>query len=138
MPGCPGNKNYELLTLENGQTVLPLMATAAEYLTELQKLIKPAIIGVGPVEAAINTCRIIERLNRAPDYVVLLGSAGSATLGQGEVYQATNVSYRDMDATPLGFARGKRHFWSNRRLSICPTPYRASKQQRCRQAEISC
>ena len=110
MLGRLGNKNYELLTLENGQTVLPLMATAAEYLTELKKLIKPAIIGVGPVEAAINTCRIIERLDRAPDYVVLLGSAGSATLGQGEVYQASSVCYRDMDATPLGFARGQTPF----------------------------
>lgn len=106
----PGNKNYELLELANGKTVLPLMATAAEYLSELKMLINPAIVGVGPVEAAINTCRIIERLQITPDFVVLLGSAGSATLGQGEVYQASSVSYRDMDATPLGFAPGQTPF----------------------------
>jgi adenosylhomocysteine nucleosidase len=42
--------------------------------------------------------------------VVSLGSAGSRTLEQAEVYQATSVSYRDMDASPLGFAKGTTPF----------------------------
>jgi adenosylhomocysteine nucleosidase len=41
-----------------------------------------------------------------PDLVVTLGSAGSRTLEQAEVYQAVSVSYRDMDASVLGFEKG--------------------------------
>src|SRR5690606_20030317 len=33
-------------------------------------------------------------------------SAGSRRLQQCAVYQATSVTYRDMDASPLGFERG--------------------------------
>jgi len=35
-----------------------------------------------------------------------LGSCGSATLEHAAVYQVASVSYRDMDASPLGFAPG--------------------------------
>ena len=35
-----------------------------------------------------------------PDLVVSLGSAGSRTLEQTEIYQAVSVSYRDIDASP--------------------------------------
>jgi adenosylhomocysteine nucleosidase len=38
--------------------------------------------------------------------VVSLGSAGSAVLEHTGVYQASSVSYRDMDASALGFPRG--------------------------------
>src|SRR5690606_5283256 len=38
--------------------------------------------------------------------VVSLGSAGSAMLEQGKVYQASSVSWRDMDASALGFEEG--------------------------------
>ncbi|SFT94571.1 5'-methylthioadenosine/S-adenosylhomocysteine nucleosidase [Halomonas saccharevitans] len=48
----------------------------------------------------------LEARGRLPDMVVSLGSAGSRALEQTEVYQATSVAYRDMDATPLGFATG--------------------------------
>jgi adenosylhomocysteine nucleosidase len=41
-----------------------------------------------------------------PAIVVSLGSAGSATLEQTGVYQASSVSYRDMDASALGFEPG--------------------------------
>ena len=44
--------------------------------------------------------------NCLPDLVVSLGSAGSASLQQAEVYQVARVSYRDMDASALGFAPG--------------------------------
>src|SRR5690606_15427247 len=45
-----------------------------------------------------------------PRLVVSLGSAGSRTLEQTQVYQVASVSYRDMDATALGFERGRTPF----------------------------
>ncbi|MFT6660010.1 MAG: adenosylhomocysteine nucleosidase, partial [Maritalea sp.] len=84
MTAAPQKPEYKLKSLSNGKTVLFLMATAAEYLSDLKQLIDPVIIGVGPVEAAVNTGRILANVDRLPDYVILLGSAGSATLGQGE------------------------------------------------------
>jgi adenosylhomocysteine nucleosidase len=45
-----------------------------------------------------------------PDLVVSLGSAGSRTLEQTEIYQAISVSYRDIDASPLGFEKGATPF----------------------------
>lgn len=110
MKAAPQKPEYKLKSLSNGKTILFLMATAAEYLSDLKQLIDPVIIGVGPVEAAVNTGRILANVDRLPDYVILLGSAGSATLGQGEVYQANSIAYRDMDATALGFARGQTPF----------------------------
>jgi adenosylhomocysteine nucleosidase len=41
-----------------------------------------------------------------PDLVVSLGSAGSRTLEQTSVHQAISVSWRDIDASPLGFPKG--------------------------------
>ena len=96
----------EPVTLKNGKTVLVLMATLAEYLENLKVLVSPTIIGVGPVESAANTALALSKLTATPDYVLLIGSSGSATLVQGAVYQATSVSYRDMDASVLGFEKG--------------------------------
>jgi len=45
-----------------------------------------------------------------PNYVILIGSSGSASLAQGEIYQASTVSYRDMDASAIGFEKGKTPF----------------------------
>jgi adenosylhomocysteine nucleosidase len=88
-------------------SILYLMAAAAEYGPSLQARIQPVMIGVGPVEAAVNTTRALAaRQSSLPRLVVSLGSAGSRTLDQCEVYQAVSVSYRDMDASPLGFPRG--------------------------------
>ncbi|MEO8882463.1 MAG: 5'-methylthioadenosine/S-adenosylhomocysteine nucleosidase, partial [Devosia sp.] len=42
--------------------------------------------------------------------VVSLGSGGSRTLEQLGVYQATSISYRDMDASVLGFVKGETPF----------------------------
>jgi adenosylhomocysteine nucleosidase len=69
--------------------------------------------GVGPVEAAVVLTKELARLSShddLPDLVVSLGSAGSATLEQAEVYQVSAVSYRDMDATAFGFEKGKTPF----------------------------
>ena len=66
------------------------------------------ICGVGPVEAAINVTRALAA--EKPNVVVSLGSAGSRTLEQAEVYAIASVSYRDMDASPLGFEKGATPF----------------------------
>ena len=88
--------------------ILYVMALDSEYGPHLRARITPHLIGVGPVEAAIAMTRLLaERQAALPDLVVSLGSAGSRRLEQGEVYQAISVSYRDMDASPLGFARGQ-------------------------------
>lgn len=96
-----------------GRDVLFVMATTAEYGPKLKRLITPVITGVGPVEAAIGTTAALVRLSdrdKLPDLVISLGSAGSDTLEQGAVYQARSVSYRDMDASPLGFTKGATPF----------------------------
>lgn len=87
--------------------ILYLMAAAAEYGPHLKARINPVMTGVGPVEAAVATTLALARCgSRMPRLVVSLGSAGSRRLEQGEVYQAVSVSYRDMDASPLGFPPG--------------------------------
>lgn len=94
-------------------TVLFVMATEQEYGAELKKRIEPLVTGVGPVEAAAVTAHRLAELTASGqpvDLLVSLGSAGSNVLDQGEIYQARSVSYRDMDASPLGFEKGRTPF----------------------------
>lgn len=96
-----------------GRRILYVMAVDAEYGPHLKQRIKPLMTGVGPVEAAVSLTRALAELaaeRSLPDLVVSLGSAGAATLEQTEVYQAVSVGYRDMDASPLGFEKGKTPF----------------------------
>lgn len=86
--------------------ILFAMATDQEYGEELQKRVPPLIVGVGPVEAALGITAALASVSQTPDLVVSLGSAGSAKLEQGNVYEISAVSYRDMDASPLGFEKG--------------------------------
>ncbi len=91
-----------------GKSVLYVMAAEAEFGEHLAQRFTPLITGVGPVEAAVQLAAALGRLKHEdllPDLVVSLGSAGSATLPQTEVYQASSVSYRDMDASPLDLKR---------------------------------
>ena len=100
---------HRLLKPVAGRHVLYVMAAEPEYVPHLQARFTPLVTGVGPVEAGTRIGVALARLearNALPDLVVCLGSAGSATLEQTEVYQASSVSYRDMDASPLGFAKG--------------------------------
>ena len=97
--------SFELKTI-NGKSVLFVMAVPMEYGDALQARIKPLMCGVGPVEAAMQVTKVLSAMTNKPDLIVSLGSAGSATLEQGEVYQVESVSYRDMDASPLGFTKG--------------------------------
>ncbi|MBL9047820.1 MAG: 5'-methylthioadenosine/S-adenosylhomocysteine nucleosidase, partial [Tabrizicola sp.] len=87
--------------------VLFVMAAPVEYGPNLQVLFRPLICGVGPVEAAISVTKALVELGPGrPDLVVSLGSAGSAWLGKTQVYQASSVAWRDMDASALGFSKG--------------------------------
>lgn len=88
--------------------VLYVMAAEPEFGLHLKKRIAPLMTGVGPVEAAIvlsSTLAGLEAQAVLPDWVVSLGSAGSATLEQAEIYQVSKVFYRDMDASALGFEK---------------------------------
>jgi adenosylhomocysteine nucleosidase len=93
--------------------ILYAMAVANEYGPHLKARITPLMTGVGPVEAAVSMTHELARLeaaDRLPQLVVSLGSAGSHVLPQLGVFQATAISYRDMDASALGFARGETPF----------------------------
>jgi adenosylhomocysteine nucleosidase len=92
-----------------GRRILFVMAAAPEYGEQLRRRFTPLFTGVGPIEAAASASAALAGLNAlqtVPDLVVCLGSAGSRLLEQAEVYQVSSVSYRDMDASPLGFAKG--------------------------------
>lgn len=92
-----------------GRKLLFVMAASAEYGPHLRRLFTPLMTGVGPVEAAVSLSAALADLRAGgtpPDLVVSLGSAGSRTLEQTGIYQAVSVSYRDMDASVLGFPKG--------------------------------
>jgi len=104
--------SYELVEID-GKRLLFVMAADAEYGPHLKARFRPLMTGVGPVEAAVSLTATLSDLNgqaRLPHLVVSLGSAGSRTLEQAEVYQAVSVSYRDMDASAFGFERGRTPF----------------------------
>ena len=116
--------NFELKAVD-GRQVMFVMAVDAEYGPHLKNRIKPLMTGVGPVEAAAVLSRALTRLeaeSRLPDLVVSLGSAGSRCLEQTEVYQVSSVAYRDMDASPLGFDKGRTPFLDH--PAIIPLPLR--------------
>lgn len=99
--------------IAGGKSILFVMAVDAEYGPALKSRIKPLMTGVGPVEAATVLSHALTRLETAgglPDLVVSLGSAGSRSLEQTEIYQVSSVAYRDMDASPLGFEKGRTPF----------------------------
>lgn len=92
-----------------GRRLLFVMAADAEYGPALKVRFKPLKTGVGPIEAALSVGIALTTLSTVgalPDLVVCLGSAGSRTLEQGAVYQVSSVSWRDIDASPLGFPKG--------------------------------
>lgn len=103
---------FDIKKIDN-KKILYVMAADAEYGTHLQKRFRPLMTGVGPVEAAMVLSDALSQLrskNTSPDLVVSLGSAGSRTLEQVKIYQASSLSYRDMDASPLGFEKGRTPF----------------------------
>ncbi|MEO5808308.1 5'-methylthioadenosine/S-adenosylhomocysteine nucleosidase [Devosia sp.] len=94
-------------------SILYVMAASAEYGPHLRSRITPLLCGVGPVEAAIALTHALAQADtngKLPSLVVSLGSAGSRTLEQCGIYQASSVGYRDMDASALGFPKGQTPF----------------------------
>ena len=91
------------------KNILYVMATRGEYLDELQSRFTPLICHVGPVEAALHLSAFLSNQSDI-DLVVSLGSAGSKSLNQTQVYQVSSVSYRDMDASAFGFEKGETPF----------------------------
>lgn len=92
-----------------GRRVLFVMAVDAEYGPHLRTRFTPLLTGVGPVEAALVTGMALQELQwqqALPDLVACLGSAGSRTCPLGEIFQIASVSWRDMDASRLGFTKG--------------------------------
>ncbi|MEY4555030.1 MAG: hypothetical protein RL093_149 [Pseudomonadota bacterium] len=92
------------------KTAFCVMAAEPEYGPALRSRIRPLITGVGPVEAAAGMAQALAELQAEgtlPDVVISLGSAGSRTLDHARVYRVTEVSYRDMDASVLGFPKGE-------------------------------
>lgn len=123
MIGERGGSMTDLMDLR--RRVLFVMATEHEYGEHLRARIEPLITGVGPVEAAIGTALRLERLRAAndlPDLVVSLGSAGSRRRELGGVYQISSVSWRDMDASAIGFPRGVTPFADHPATIELPTP----------------
>jgi adenosylhomocysteine nucleosidase len=95
------------------KSLLYVMAAEAEHGPHLRQRISPLMTGVGPVEAGVVLAATLARLEaagRLPSLVVSLGSAGSRSLEQTGIYQASSVTYRDMDASPLGFEKGATPF----------------------------
>ena len=112
------------LTEIAGRRVLFVMAAEAEYGPHLRRRFVPLMTGVGPVEAGVVLGAELGRrqvVGELPDIVVSLGSAGSRTLEQTGIYQAVLVSYRDMDASPLGFEKGRTPFLDL--PAIVPLPF---------------
>lgn len=105
--------------------ILFLIAAEPEYGAELRRRITPVIIGVGPIEAAISTTLALQQRvaeNRKPDLVVSLGSAGSHRCPVGTIWQIASVSWRDIDASRLGFERGITPFADHPVEIALPTP----------------
>lgn len=105
--------------------VLFVMAVDAEYGPNLRARIAPLMTGVGPVEAAVVLSTALAGMRaegRLPHLVVSLGSAGSRVLQQAQVYQVSALEYRDMDASPLGFAKGQTPFLDLPPLVPLPCP----------------
>ena len=97
------------LAMLGGRKVLFVMAARGRVRPAFAPTLPPLMTGVGPVEAGVVIGAELGRRQAdgsLPDLIVSLGSAGSRALEQTEVYQAVFVSYRDMDASPLGFEKG--------------------------------
>lgn len=102
-----------LLKPVSGKRLLYVMAAEPEYGPHLKARFTPVVTGVGPVEAGVRLAAALARLQAAdemPDLVVSLGSAGSSKLEQTKIFQVSEVGYRDMDASPLGFEKGTTPF----------------------------
>lgn len=105
--------------------ILFVMAVEAEYGEHLRTRIEPLFTGVGPVEAGVSLAAELARREARgalPNLIVSLGSAGSRMLEQTAIYQASSVSWRDVDASPLGIEKGLTPFLDLPKEIALPTP----------------
>jgi adenosylhomocysteine nucleosidase len=115
------SRDWEIANL-GGAGVLFVMAVGQEYGAHLSARFRPLFTGVGPIEAALETGLALASLPEKPDLVVSLGSAGSRRCELGTVRQVSAVSWRDMDASRLGFERGVTPFLDRPAIEPLPTP----------------
>ncbi len=92
-------KQFPDISLDDTLFVFALEAEAGTVFAEVNTV----FTGIGKVNAAIALTKAIAQ--RKPKLIVNLGSAGSQGHGKGEVVCCTRFVQRDMDVTPLGFAR---------------------------------
>lgn len=114
------------IELLGGRRVAFTMATSHEYGPALRAQVVPLITGVGPIEAAAAVAAGLQHLagrQALPDLVVSLGSAGSRRRAVGTVNQVASVSWRDMDASPVGFPRGVTPFLDRPATMPLATPF---------------
>ncbi|NIE75861.1 nucleosidase [Pantoea sp. Ap-967] len=92
-------KQFPDISLDDTLFVFALEAEAGSVFAHVNTV----FTGIGKVNAAIALTKAIAR--RRPKLIVNLGSAGSLRHGKGTVVCCTRFVQRDMDVTPLGFAR---------------------------------
>ncbi|WP_145126844.1 nucleosidase [Pseudomonas sp. URMO17WK12:I11] len=90
---------FPRVALEDTLFVFALEAEAGGLFGHLNTV----FTGIGKVNAAIALTRAVTK--RRPRLIVNLGSAGSRLHGKGSLVCCTRFVQRDMDVTPLGFAR---------------------------------
>ena len=92
-------KQFPDISMADTLFVFALEAEAGNVFTQMNTV----FTGIGKVNAAIALTKAIHQ--RKPRLIVNLGSAGSQGHGKGSVVCCTRFVQRDMDVTPLGFAR---------------------------------
>ncbi|AVD83224.1 nucleosidase [Pseudomonas sp. SWI6] len=92
-------QQFSDIALADTLFVFALEAEAGNLFTGMNTV----FTGIGKVNAAIGLTKAIQQ--RKPKLIVNLGSAGSQGHGKGSLVCCTRFVQRDMDVTPLGFAR---------------------------------
>ncbi|MFB6455345.1 hypothetical protein ACE38W_08755 [Chitinophaga sp. Hz27] len=93
------NASLQELLAQNPLFVFALESEAKGEFDNVDAL----FVGIGKVNAAYHLTKRIA--NNRPGIIVNLGSAGSNSFHRGEVICCTRFIQRDMDVTPLGFAK---------------------------------
>jgi len=92
-----------------------LIAISNEAPLELQHRDNVFFTGVGKVNAALCTARLIEQYK--PKHIINFGTAGGITVGTG-LYQCTRFVQRDIDCKAFGLKAGQTPFESDIAIGI--------------------
>ena len=84
----------------NDLIVFALKSEAPELFEKYQNVFE---VGVGKVNAAINTLKLIYQYK--PDRIINLGTAGGITVGTG-IYRINRFCQHDVNLLPLGYNPG--------------------------------